>query len=614
MTMMRKFAGTLTAKGRVAAFVLVGAGMAAAGLAVAPAQAAVAHARPGAVSTGSAMVGPSTAPRGHLPKSGTTGTPAVHRVKPGTRVALPRGLRPTRTVVPAYPKAKRSQMSAATPTVTGWSGYAQTGGTYTSVSATWTVPSVSSTGSTSSYAATWVGIDGYSNTDLIQTGVEEEWDGSTNSAVYLAWWEILPNGQNYVFDVSAGDVIYASVSEVSSGTWQIFLYDRTNGDLLDQDESYSGPQSSAEFIQEDPGAQNCPMGGAFCGGTGGVGYSPLADFSEVTFTNARVNGQSPDLGSDNDIPMYQGTYLAEPSAPSQAGNSFNVTYGSTVPAAPATPLVFLRHTDGSVYTCYAGACPGWESLDINPATTTISAGAGTVFELHSNGQIWEWSGQGCSPGVCEGWIELDDNAAATAIAAGAGTVFELHSDGSVWRSTGQACDGSSCPGWTELDSGQGIVKISAGGSSLYALSSSGIIYQWTASTGWNQIADNAAVTQIVATASTVYALAAGEVYQYDGSSTWTGISYNTNIIQLAANSTEVWELYNDGEIWQYEGNKEWSQIGGSGSGDDDITADASTVYTVTSAGKVWQFQPSSDDWLQIDYYYEDVQLSGLNGG
>jgi hypothetical protein len=604
VTMVRKSMKSIRRKGRTTAFLLVIVGTVMAGFAAAPAQAAVAKAQPGTT------VSSSTAP-GASPKTGTSGTPAVTRVRPGTKLALPAGLRPTRTRVPASPGtgAKPGHSSTVNaPMQTGWSGYVQTGGTYTSVSATWTVPSVSSSGSTTSYAATWVGIDGYSNGDLIQTGISENWDGETDAPVYQAWWEILPAGPTDVFDVSPGDIIYASVSQVSGTEWQIFLFDRTNGELFDQDETYSGPESSAEFIQEDP---------LLVTSTGAVEYAPLADFSEVTFANARVNGQSPSFGSDTNIPMYEnGTYLAVPSAPSQAGNSFDVTYGSATPAAPATPLVFLRHTDGSVYTCYSSPCSsGWGVLDTNNATTSISAGAGTVFELHNNGQIWEWTGQGCTSSSCPGWIELDDNTAATAIAAGAGTVFELHNDGSVWRSTGQACDGASCPGWTELDSGQSVSQISAGGGSLYAQSSNGQTWEWTASAGWVGIGYNTQITQIVATASTVYALTStGLVWQYQGSGNWVSISSNSNITALAANSSEVWELYSNGEIWEYTGNGGWTLIADSGSGDVEITASTSTVYTLTSAGVLWQFQPSAEDWLSLDNYSGDTQITALNGG
>ncbi len=66
-----------------------------------------------------------------------------------------------------------------------WSGYAVTSSSpYTSVTGQWTVPSV--TGPNGSYSAAWVGIDGFKNGSLIQTGTEQNY--ANNSGQYSAWW------------------------------------------------------------------------------------------------------------------------------------------------------------------------------------------------------------------------------------------------------------------------------------------------------------------------------------------------------------------------------------------------------------------------------------------
>jgi Peptidase A4 family len=66
-----------------------------------------------------------------------------------------------------------------------WSGYAETSSApYTSVSGQWTVPTV--TGPSGSYSAAWIGIDGFNNDSLIQTGTEQDYSGG--SGQYSAWW------------------------------------------------------------------------------------------------------------------------------------------------------------------------------------------------------------------------------------------------------------------------------------------------------------------------------------------------------------------------------------------------------------------------------------------
>ena len=74
--------------------------------------------------------------------------------------------------------------SAPTET-TNWSGYVATGAQFTGVSGTWVVPSVQPSDSTQA-SATWIGIDGFSNDSLIQTGTEQITSGG--STAYDAWY------------------------------------------------------------------------------------------------------------------------------------------------------------------------------------------------------------------------------------------------------------------------------------------------------------------------------------------------------------------------------------------------------------------------------------------
>ena len=55
-----------------------------------------------------------------------------------------------------------------------WSGYADTGPTFTAINAQWTVPTVQPSQS-AEYSSTWIGVDGYVGGDnsLIQTGTSQ---------------------------------------------------------------------------------------------------------------------------------------------------------------------------------------------------------------------------------------------------------------------------------------------------------------------------------------------------------------------------------------------------------------------------------------------------------
>src|SRR5205085_3777558 len=71
-----------------------------------------------------------------------------------------------------------------------WAGYAARGGTFTSVSGTWTIPEVA-IDSAFGADATWVGIGGLRTRDLIQAGTQQSVTGS-GSVTYEAWVEKLP--------------------------------------------------------------------------------------------------------------------------------------------------------------------------------------------------------------------------------------------------------------------------------------------------------------------------------------------------------------------------------------------------------------------------------------
>jgi hypothetical protein len=53
---------------------------------------------------------------------------------------------------------------------TNWAGYADTAGTYTSVSASWTQPTATCSSGGDQYAAFWIGLDGYTSSTVEQTG------------------------------------------------------------------------------------------------------------------------------------------------------------------------------------------------------------------------------------------------------------------------------------------------------------------------------------------------------------------------------------------------------------------------------------------------------------
>jgi len=165
-------------------------------------------------------------------------------------------------------------------TSTNWSGYAVHGGTYKSVSASWTEPTGHCSGSGDKYSSFWVGLDGYSTDSVEQTGSDTDCRGST--PVYYAWYEMYPAASVEInHPVKPGDKISASVTFNGSGKFTLKLTDTTKGWTATENKTLaSAKRGSAEVIIEAP----C------CTSSGGI--LPLADFGTVHLTASKVDGSS----------------------------------------------------------------------------------------------------------------------------------------------------------------------------------------------------------------------------------------------------------------------------------------------------------------------------------
>ena len=205
-----------------------------------------------------------------------------------------------------------------------WSGYAvssSTAGTYSSITGQWTVPAVQAT-SGNSYSASWIGIDGFNNSSLIQTGTGQDY--VSGRASYYAWWEILPAAETQItMTVAPGDQMTASIQKGSNGSWKITISDVTKSETFSTVQGYSGPGTSAEWVEEAP--------------TVGGRIATLAHYGATTFDPGTVNGGNPGLVvSDGGVMIQRRTQVSTPSLPDSDTDGFAMQYGSTVPAAPGS--------------------------------------------------------------------------------------------------------------------------------------------------------------------------------------------------------------------------------------------------------------------------------------
>jgi len=268
------------------------------------------------ISGGSLPAGMSLSPAGAI--TGSSGTPgsSTFTVQVTDSTSPTETARATLTLL-VFPT------TAATPTAfsSNWSGYVDLGGPFTSVTGTFTVPSLAPGTSGSDKMAEWVGIDG-GNGDgsLIQAGLNESpYPGDPSETTIQPWWEILPASETYITSVQIrpGDLVTVSIRQFNGTGWSITLTDLTNGEGFSTDQTYTGPATSAEWIVEalTLNGQVSTL----------APYSPAVDFSSLGISGSPTELQK--------MVMIQAS--GQVSTPSvMSPNGFNVAYGSTAPPSP----------------------------------------------------------------------------------------------------------------------------------------------------------------------------------------------------------------------------------------------------------------------------------------
>jgi len=210
-----------------------------------------------------------------------------------------------------------------------WAGYIATGGTFTSVSGSWTVPQINTTGPSSD--AAWLGIGGLTSNHLIQTGTMALVNNN-GQVSYQGWYEMLPaNSRKIPLMINPGDSITASIAQQSANQWTISLRDVSTGQNYQTNVTYASSLSSAEWIEEMPvlGRSFIPLDNF-----GSVQFSNLSTVKDGTsLTSAQANAQSIVMVNSNR------QALAQPSALGSDGASFTITRTASTSTQIGFPFV-----------------------------------------------------------------------------------------------------------------------------------------------------------------------------------------------------------------------------------------------------------------------------------
>lgn len=230
---------------------------------------------------------------------------------------------------PHIPGPKSKDTRAGQATSTNWCGYvAESNLTHpaknsvTAVYGSWIVPVVESS-STATYAAFWIGIDGYSSSTVEQIGTSHDF---VNGALQqYAWFEMYPGGSYVIngFSMNAGDVISASVLYSGNNIFTMTLHNDTKQISYTVPTSYTksttAQRSCAEWIVEAPYLNS---------------ILPLADFVTAYLWGcmATINGVTASINNSSwpnasiEMVTNSGAAKAIPSALLQDNGSFFVTW------------------------------------------------------------------------------------------------------------------------------------------------------------------------------------------------------------------------------------------------------------------------------------------------
>ncbi|MFF8407560.1 matrixin family metalloprotease [Streptomyces sp. NPDC015684] len=208
--------------------------------------------------------------------------------------------------------------------------------------------------------------------------------------------------------------------------------------------------------------------------------------------------------------------------------------------------LYQRHSTGAIFEYTGTPMIGWAALDANSATVQIVADGGELYQRHSTGAIFRYTG---TPFI--GWQQLDANTATTQLTASGGNLYQLHNTGAIFRYTGTPMSG-----WQLLDNNPFTAQIVADGNALYQRHSTGAIFRYTGTplTGW-EILDFAGsgATRIDAGGGVMYQfrLANGQILRHLGGMSWETVDTDLRTLEVSVSSGYVHQLLDTGETFRY---------------------------------------------------------------
>ncbi|MBV9718302.1 MAG: hypothetical protein JOZ77_03225 [Candidatus Eremiobacteraeota bacterium] len=204
-----------------------------------------------------------------------------------------------------------------------WAGYAVVGSGFTDAHGSWVVPSVDCTVNPNGATSLWVGIDGWNNSTVEQTGTESQCNGT--QLVTYAWYEFAPKAGKTIrsIPVSPGEFMEGNV-HYDGSRFVVTIVDLTTGRYFRTTAAVPrAKRASAEWIVESNGFSGLPD---FDAARFGKDFTRAGDTN--TATDATMSGTIGAFGRRAQVSILGSNNRDEavPSFLSFDGSSFSVTY------------------------------------------------------------------------------------------------------------------------------------------------------------------------------------------------------------------------------------------------------------------------------------------------
>jgi hypothetical protein len=403
-----------------------------------------------AVALAATSVGMASAQASPMPKSNGVSSAGVGAV------TLPAKIVPNSVHAQAH---TQSATAAASLGSFNWAGYVATGDTYTSVTSNWIQPEVTCT--TKGIVSFWVGLDGWNNGTVEQTGTGV--DCRTGSPQYYAWWETFPTNSQQTYasvPVVPGDQISSTVS-FAGGQYSLVLTDKTQD--WTQTTVAAAPagatNASAEVVAEAASLN--------------TSVTQLADFGTASFTDSTIDGNALVAAGAQPVDMFNnsGSIIAK-TTPADATGDFVVTYTGGVAGVHAA----FQAADGTLHN-YAGTgdVPLKQAMmaGTSPSVAPVSGGAETAYQA-TNGFLMvtgpsgtKNTALGMMAGTSPSITALSGGGFMVAFQANTGSLWTYTSSSGAANSLALGMNSGSSPSITQLANGSAEIAFQANTTALW---------------------------------------------------------------------------------------------------------------------------------------------------